>query len=78
MFDSASRVDLELNIALAHPWSNDKEVLSVTSQRAAATRRDNLKIKKYDQELLPGGFRPTVVPIVFKHFGYRGEKAEDY
>ena len=71
-------VDLELDIALVHPWSNDTEVLSATTQRAAATRRENLKIKKYDQELLPGSFRPTFVPIVFKHFGCWGEKAGDY
>ena len=49
-------MDLELDISLAHPWSNGIEVLSATSQRAAATRRENLKIKMYDQELLPGGF----------------------
>ena len=69
VFHSASRVDLELDIALVHPWSNEIERLSATTQRAAAIRRENLKIKKYDQELLPGGFRPTFVPIVFKHFG---------
>ena len=39
---------------------------------------DRLKIKKYDQELLPGGFQPTFVPIVFEHFGCWGEKVEDY
>ncbi|XP_062521014.1 uncharacterized protein LOC134195941 [Corticium candelabrum] len=78
VFDSASGMDLELDIALAHPWSNELEGLSATTQRAAATRRENLKIKKYDQELLPGGFRPTFVPIVFEHFGCWGEKAEDY
>ena len=39
---------------------------------------DRRKIKKYDQELLSGGFRPTFVPIVFEHFGCWGEKAEDY
>ena len=78
VFNSASGVDLELDIALAHPWSNELEGLSATTQRAAATRRENLKIKKYDQELLPGGFRPTFVPIVFEHFGCWGEKAEEY
>ena len=71
-------MDIELDIALAHPWSNDIEVLSATTQRAAATRRENLKIKKYNQELLPGGFQPTFVPIVFKHCGFWEEKAEDY
>ena len=70
-------VDLELDIALAHPWSNGIEVLSATTQRAAATRRENLKIKKYDQELLPGGLT-NIVPIIFEHFGCWGEKAEDY
>ena len=53
--DLASGVDLELDIALAHPWSNEIKGLSAATQRAAATRRENLKIKKYDQELLPGG-----------------------
>ena len=77
-FDSASGLDLELDIALAHPWSNEIECLSATTQRAAANKRENLKIKKYDQELLPEGFRPTFVPIVWEHFGCWGEKAEDY
>ena len=49
-------VDLKLDIALAHPWSIEIEGLSATTQRAAARRRENLKIKKYDQELLPGDF----------------------
>ena len=40
VFDSASRMDLELDIALAHPWSNEIEGLSATTQRAAATRRE--------------------------------------
>ena len=67
VFDSASGVDLELDIALAHPWSNEIEGLSATTQRAVATRRENLKIKKYDHALLPGCFRPTFVPIVLEH-----------
>ena len=66
-----------MDIGLAHPWSNEIEGLSATTQRAAATRRENLKIKKYDQELLPRSFRPTFVPIVFEHFGCWGEKAEE-
>ena len=78
MFDSATGVDLELDIALAHPWRNEIEGLSATTQRAVATRREILKIKKYNQELLPGGFRPTFVPIVFERFGCWGLKAGDY
>ena len=45
--------------------SNEIEGLSATTQRAAATRRENLKIKRYDQELLLRGFRPTFVPVVW-------------
>ena len=78
VFDSASGMDLELDIALGHPWNDEIEGLSATTQRAAATKRQNLKIKMYDLELLPGGIRPTFVPIVFEHFGCWGEKAEDY
>ena len=33
VFDSASGMDLELDIALAHPWSNEIEGLSATTQR---------------------------------------------
>ena len=49
-FDSASRLNLELDIALARPWNNDIEILSATTQRAEATRRENLK----DQKVRPG------------------------
>ena len=59
LFDRQTEIDrqnLELDIALAHPWSNEIEGLSATTQRAAATSRENLKTKKYNQELLPGVF----------------------
>ena len=32
VFDSASGMDLELDIAVAHPWSNEIECLSATTQ----------------------------------------------
>ena len=77
-FDSALRVDLEEDIALAHPWSNDIEVFVSYNSESSSNQKRNLKIKKEDQELLPGGFQPTFMPVVFKHFGCWGQKAEDY
>ena len=41
-------------------------------------RREQIKKNKYAQERLPGGYSPTVVPLVFKHFGRWGEKASEY
>ena len=41
-------------------------------------RREQIKENKYAQERLPGGYLPTVVPLVFEHFGPWGEKASEY
>ena len=60
VFDSASGLDLELDIALAHPWSNDIEVLSAIIQESSGNQKRNLKIKKYNQELLPGRFSTNI------------------
>ena len=47
VFDSATGMDLELDIALAHPWSNEIEGLSATTQRASG----NEKRKSEDQKV---------------------------
>ena len=49
VFDSASGMDLELDIALAHPWSNEIEGLSATTQSSG-----NQKKKSEDQKGRPG------------------------
>ena len=41
-------------------------------------RREQIKENKYAQERLPGGYSPTVVPLVFEHFDRWGEKASEY
>ena len=41
-------------------------------------RRKQIKENKYAQERLPGVYSPTVVPLVFEHFGHWGEKASEY
>ena len=37
-------------------------------------RREELKLSKYKEEKLPSGYSPSVVPLVFEHFGCWGER----
>ena len=41
-------------------------------------RREKIKKNKYAQKRLPGGYSPTVMPLVFEHFDHWGEKASEY
>ena len=41
-------------------------------------RREELKLSKYKEEKVPGGCSPSVVPLVFEHFGRWGERATNY
>ena len=34
--------------------------------------------EKYSQEQLPGGYTPTLIPLVFEHFGVWGEEASTF
>ena len=75
VFDSASGMDLELDIALAHPWSNEIEGLSATTQRAAATRRENLKIKKVRPGTLTWRFSTNVCAYSLRTFWLLGRES---
>ena len=33
---------------------------------------------KYDSQLLPGGYAPTAIPLIFKHYGRRGGEAQQF
>ena len=45
---------------------------------AAARRREDIKHNKYSKEQLPGGYTPTLIPLVFEHFGGWGEEASTF
>ena len=68
----------ELDVALAHPWSQDVLPSSANTDGAAARRREEIKHKKYSHETLPGGYSPSLIPLVMEHFGRWGQEASDY
>ena len=78
VYDSETGSNIELDVALAHPWASDILPCAATTGGSAAMRREQIKENKYAQEQLPGGYCPTVVPLVFEHFGHWGEKASEY
>ena len=40
--------------------------------------REDKKMKKYSEELVPGGYVSRCVPLVIEHFGRWGTKAEKF
>ena len=79
VYDSETGSNVELDVALAHPWASDILPRAATTGGSAAMRREQIKENKYAHERLPGRYSPTVVPLVFEHFGRWGvEKASEY
>ena len=76
VYDSETGSNVELDVALAHPWASDILPRAATTGGSAAMRREQIKENKYAQERLPGGYSPTVVPLVFEHFGRWGRKRQ--
>ena len=66
-----------LDVALAHPWSQDT-LRSAATMDGAAARREDTKHSKYSKEQLPGGYTSTLIPLVFEHFGGWGEEASTF
>ena len=76
-FDAESRQNLDINVSLAHPWSQG--VLKRSSREdgfAARTREE--KTNKYTGEILPGGTSSKCIPLVFEHFGRWGLQADAF
>ena len=78
VYDSETGPNVELDVAIAHPWASDILPRAATSGGSTAMRREQIKKNKYAHERLPGGYSPTVVPLVFEHFGRRGKKVSEY
>ena len=78
VFDTDNGKNIDLDISLAHPWSKDVIKLAAREQGFAAKRREDRKKTKYEQELLPGGSAPNMIPLVYEHFGHWGSEAESF
>ena len=69
----ASNFNVELDISLAHPWCPDIISAAGLNNGAAALKRENKKIKKYNGERHIGGNSSELVPLVCEQFGYWGK-----
>ena len=78
VFDTGAGSNVELGIALAHPWSSDIFPLSATIDGAVASRREDRKKARYGKETYPGGMSVQVIPLVLEHYGRWGKNAESY
>ena len=65
---------MEVDVALAHPWAKDILLGAATTGGSAALRRKQITENKYREKTLPGGYSPTVVSLVFEHFGHWWKK----
>ena len=76
--DPVTGTDVELDVSLAHPWCAD--ILSRAAQEdgAAAIRREETKVEKYQLKVLPGGLCLNFVTLVMEHFGRWGRKAQSF
>ena len=74
VFDSQRGANIELDVALAHPWSSDIFPKSSDVDGAAAKRREDRKEDKYKKERLPGGSQVNMIPLVMEHFGRWGKR----
>ena len=68
----------KLDIALAHPWSKDTIKGAAKEGGYVAAKREVKKITKYNSELLHGGSKPHMIPLVFEHFGHWGSEGEKF
>ena len=78
ILDSETGSNVELDVVLVHLWAKDILLRAATTGGSAALRREQIKENKYREERLPGGYSPTVVPLVIENFGCWREKAMDY
>ena len=78
MFDPNTGQNSDLDVSLAHPWSQDIIRRASKENGHAAVAREEKKMKKYSEELVPGGYVSRCVPLVIEHFGRWGTKTENF
>ena len=77
-FDAESEQNLDVDISLAHPWSQGILKRSSREDGFAARTREEKKTNKYTEEILPGGTSSKCIPLVFEHFGRWGLQADAF
>ena len=75
-FDSETGQNLDMDVSLAHPWSQDTLKRASREDGFAARTREEKKMNKYAREILSGGTSSKCVPLVFEHFGRWGLQAD--
>ena len=68
----------ELEIPLSHPFGKDIVSKAANIDGTAASRRQKIKHTKYDSQLLPGGYAPTVILLQFEHYGRWSDEAQQF
>ena len=77
MYDSGCSYDL--NVALAHPFSQDTLQQAALEEGFAAARREERKMIKYEiQQLASNTSSLNFTHVVFEHFGNWGSEATNY
>ena len=78
MFDPNTGQNLDLDVSLAHPWSQDIIRRASKENGHAAVTREEKKMKKYSEELVPGGYVSRCLPLVIEHFWEVGHKGREF
>ena len=79
VYDSTRGTSYDLDVSMAHPWSQDAICKAAIKQDWAAELRQMRKRTKYEKQTMSTGEKcEKVVPLVFEHFGLWGEEAYDY
>ena len=77
-FDAESGQNLDVDISLAHPWSQGILKRSSREDGFAAHTRGEKKTNNYTGEILPGGTSSKCISLVFEHFGRWGLQADAF
>ena len=78
VFDACIETSYDLDISLAHPWNQDIIERAAEQDGFAAQAREELKEKKYKDNILVEGGHAKVIPLVLEHFGCLGWEAHKY
>ena len=80
VIDTDEESNIDLDVAFAHPWSSEVLSKSAEEDGFAVSAREEQKRKKYAKLALSGRgtTNPTLIPLVFEHFGRWRQKAERY
>ena len=65
LFDSETGQNLDVDVSLAHPWSQDILKRARREDGYAARTREEKKMHKYAGQFLPCGSSSKCVPLVF-------------